>query len=877
MKTSKFFFSTLIAASAMTATAYAEDTILTYDNLFSSEDGWSFTSLRDRSNFGLDTSEQTLSLTNSNWGQSYATYTLDSKITATEATALTFSVDITKQDGNGMYSFALIGTAQTFVVGFAYGSNNISYAATTDSSHAAYGFGSNWDDGGTSYQSLSATETGLSVSVGESCTVSGTVSYINNSYSLSLTAGESEFTYDLGETFNISSLAFAGDGPNSTQNVTFSNLSLSGAEYLIPSLVWDGGESGAWGDSSWSDGTTGGQTFSKDADVTFNSSVTMTATDAVSLSSLTVAADKTLTLAGVGTVSSLSLNNSGTISINSESTLNTTSVTALGTITGSGKIAFATGDVTPGTNFTAETWTGTVAFNDVSKDGLKVADFGNANSTVEFNNFTGYFAEGNNGTISSDISIVNGLTINNGWSGGTLTFSGNVSGDSFSYTKSNSSQKIKFSNTVALETATLLGATANFAGTKAEIGTLNLGSATIEVAETTDATVENLYFGGASGADTTKILGSLTVTGNVAQTSSGQTDNEVLALGEDANLTIEGTFGTTATNASDLSQVSYKVNIGNGASLSAATIAQANDLDVSLGENASMSADALTLNAVWGNKTHTFTGADTETSVVSVKGISLTNANSNLSVSSAKVLVGESGISGAGSMTLSDTILGVQDSATSWSSSVSMSLSETTTADVDSGKSISLEGVLSGTGKLIKTGEGTLTLSGDNTYTGGTTVSTGTLVAGSNSALGTNSVKISGGKLEVASGVTVSNAIEIVLNSAYTAEAAIQGTGTLASSAITVSGDLDALITLQRTVAQQYEYQLLSSSLTTDGVTVTLSSELQTAIENKGWTYTLADNGSTLTLTIPEPSAFGLLAGVGALALVASRRRRSRR
>ena len=45
--------------------------------------------------------------------------------------------------------------------------------------------------------------------------------------------------------------------------------------------------------------------------------------------------------------------------------------------------------------------------------------------------------------------------------------------------------------------------------------------------------------------------------------------------------------------------------------------------------------------------------------------------------------------------------------------------------------------------------------------------------------------------------------------------------------------------------------------------------------------YYLADSWNsetgTLTLTIPEPSAFGLLAGVGALALVASRRRRSRR
>ena len=43
-----------------------------------------------------------------------------------------------------------------------------------------------------------------------------------------------------------------------------------------------------------------------------------------------------------------------------------------------------------------------------------------------------------------------------------------------------------------------------------------------------------------------------------------------------------------------------------------------------------------------------------------------------------------------------------------------------------------------------------------------------------------------------------------------------------------------------------------------------------------GWTST-STNGSSMTISsavIPEPSAFGLLAGVGALALVASRRRR---
>ena len=181
-------------------------------------------------------------------------------------------------------------------------------------------------------------------------------------------------------------------------------------------------------------------------------------------------------------------------------------------------------------------------------------------------------------------------------------------------------------------------------------------------------------------------------------------------------------------------------------------------------------------------------------------------------------------------------------------------------------------------GSLTKKGAGTLTLSGTNTYSGGTTISAGTLVAANANALGTNAVEISGGQLEV-SGVTLAQtAISIVLDNAYTSVAAIYGSGENAALAngttITVSGDLDSLVTLRRAVSQQYEYQLLGSSLTTEGVTVTLSSALESAIKEKGWTYTLTDNGSTLTLTIPEPSAFGLLAGVGALALCVSRRKR---
>jgi autotransporter-associated beta strand protein len=54
---------------------------------------------------------------------------------------------------------------------------------------------------------------------------------------------------------------------------------------------------------------------------------------------------------------------------------------------------------------------------------------------------------------------------------------------------------------------------------------------------------------------------------------------------------------------------------------------------------------------------------------------------------------------------------------------------------------LTLSGVISGSGSVAQLLPSVLTLSGDNTYTGGTTVS-GTLIVGSNDALGTGSVTV---------------------------------------------------------------------------------------------------------------------------------------
>lgn len=71
-------------------------------------------------------------------------------------------------------------------------------------------------------------------------------------------------------------------------------------------------------------------------------------------------------------------------------------------------------------------------------------------------------------------------------------------------------------------------------------------------------------------------------------------------------------------------------------------------------------------------------------------------------------------------------------------------------------------GVISGTGNLVKVAAGTTTLTGNNTYNGSTTVSVGALRIASNNAIGTsNAIISSNATMEIASGLSVSNNITI--------------------------------------------------------------------------------------------------------------------
>ncbi|MGF0069742.1 beta strand repeat-containing protein [Candidatus Spyradosoma sp. SGI.093] len=165
-----------------------------------------------------------------------------------------------------------------------------------------------------------------------------------------------------------------------------------------------------------------------------------------------------------------------------------------------------------------------------------------------------------------------------------------------------------------------------------------------------------------------------------------------------------------------------------------------------------------------------------------------------------------------------------------------------------------------------KTGNGVLKLSGRNNYDCATTIEAGRLVAASSSALGSGKTTVkSGAELGLVAGkaVTVTNGIDLESG----AKLVVDMTGQTA-------GTEEIVLTLISNTALKYSenaFELDCTSLLGSVVVLENLSETLSA-----WTQSLSYSGNTLklTMTIPEPSVFGLLAGLGALALAGTRRRR---
>lgn len=187
---------------------------------------------------------------------------------------------------------------------------------------------------------------------------------------------------------------------------------------------------------------------------------------------------------------------------------------------------------------------------------------------------------------------------------------------------------------------------------------------------------------------------------------------------------------------------------------------------------------------------------------------------------------------------------------------------------------LTLSGVISGSGSLTKTAAAVLQLDGNNTYTGATNVSAGTLIANHNNALGTTAgattvnsgatVRVAGG-LSIGEAFTISGTGKTVSAVDYGALHLISGTSSLSGaislaadanvsaatgSTFTLSGALDGAFNLNKTDAGTLTLSNGGNSTSlSGGISVsagTLSVASDSHLNNGG--LTLA-SGSTLALT----------------------------
>ncbi len=422
-------------------------------------------------------------------------------------------------------------------------------------------------------------------------------------------------------------------------------------------------------------------------------------------------------------------------------------------------------------------------------------------------------ASANPFALSGNISgATNGITVD-----GNVTLSGNISGATNGLTV-NGSVTLGGTNTYAGNT-TILGGSLTVSG-----GTINAPASTITVGNGSQGISFNVT-GGTVTANTLNVAPVANSTGdNASITGSASANFANVNLGSGGNTS--GSFIINATGSVTLGTfVDYKDLQGNGPSPSAGfiisngTVAATSVIiqNTGSGANMTLSGGSLTIgNAAStgafkiGNSTSTrggwltmsggsltYFGTDGlllntasgganganisgPTAVATLTGVTLNQVNAAGATSWLVVSNGATLYLGGGGLIINQpgsTVFAsfgngtaTVGAITNWSSIAPITLAGTTTfqaADAASvAHDISLGGVLSGTGGLVKTGAGALTLSGTSTYAGNTTVSAGKLIVN--------------GALAGAGAVTVGGAGALGGTGAISGSTTIQSGGTLA-------------------------------------------------------------------------------------------------
>ncbi len=564
------------------------------------------------------------------------------------------------------------------------------------------------------------------------------------------------------------------------------------------SLVWSGGDTGAWNysteNTSWTvSGETEQVSFTSGDNATFSSDASITIDAAgITAGTLTVSEGASVALSG-GTVSVSSLSVAGAVSLSENAGLSLTS------------------KLTAKADFSKVSGAGTISV---------IGGTGNGQGVTLGSDFTGTLY------VKKD-SEDSRLLLSNSSLGSAKILVGNNAQLVFNGTGTNISNTITFEGNSIIHVNT--GKTGTLSGNIITTGTL-----------------------------TKKGAGTLTLSNAVAFKTLQHFDGG-LVFDVSGKTTID-TFKTTGEGTTSKAKT---VTINAGTTLDVGTWTQAYDIStLTINGDLNISKEMSLMTG------KTYANNITGTGNLTVEKLTTGNIGT-YSFSGINLKIGSGGISGTQTLSFGKMTIGVKDTATSWTSTRGFTLSSTDGTTFNPSKktqSIEVQGVIDGTGKLVKTGAGTLKLSGANTFTGGMTISEGTLIANNASALGTGKVTVdSGAKLGLVADVTISG---------------VTGGVEFADGAKIVI-DMSSKISATESFVLDLITETALKYGDTDITSANANSILHDAVEfsnwGSGWTWELVFDEATKKLSlklVPEPSAFGLLAGVGALALVAARRRR---